>query len=191
MKPFVLSPPTRRPPSAEGSDIFTRVRAAARLTGVLAVLSLTLLTSAAQATAGLEPGVHIDPGSPAAKEYVIPLHQARGTGAAGSSSSNSATPLFGSGVGPRGPGGAAHSGSAGKTAGGGQRTGSAPVSRATPESLSGSTLPASASRTSSGGGGSTLALLGGAAAVLLLGGLGGTVLRRSRHSTGPGIAGPR
>ena len=32
-------------------------------------------------TAGaLEPGVHVDPGSPAAKEYALPLDQARQTG---------------------------------------------------------------------------------------------------------------
>lgn len=41
------------------------------------------------------PGVHVDPGSPAAKEYAIPLGQARAGGSAGGSS----TP-FGTGITP-------------------------------------------------------------------------------------------
>jgi hypothetical protein len=43
----------------------------------------------------LPPGVHVDPGSPAAKEYQIPLGAARGNGQSGSSSSGS---LFGAGI---------------------------------------------------------------------------------------------
>jgi hypothetical protein len=49
---------------------------------------------------------------------------------------------------------------------------------------------ASSSR-ASGGSGSLLALLAGGVGIVILGGLGGAVLRRSRHLTGPGAIGKR
>jgi hypothetical protein len=48
---------------------------------------LALSTSVAAAHGGLQPGVHVDPGSPAAKEYEIPLTQASQLGSGSSSSS--------------------------------------------------------------------------------------------------------
>jgi len=147
---------------------------------------LALSSTPTQADARLEPGVHVDPGSPAAKEYVIPLSQARRTGAEGSSSA----PLFGAGIGPRGPGGSSHSGpgagrapGAAKAPGQGSAPGPSSARVAGGESLPSSVL-ASSSR-ASGDGGSLLALLAGGVAVLVLGGLGGVMLRRSRHSTHP------
>ncbi len=189
MKRFVHSPSTPAPPSGRRGVIFRAVRVAASLGGALALISLALSATVAQADAGLEPGVHVDPGSPAAKEYAIPLGQARQTGAEGSSASSSA-PLFGAGIGPRGPGGSSHSHSgAGRTLSAAKARGQGSVSGlgatrvAGRESLPSSVL-ASSSR-ASGDGGSLLALLAGGVAILILGGLGGAMLRRARHSTDP------
>src|SRR4051794_18298133 len=86
------------------------------------VLATCGATIAPQAAAGVEPGVHIDPGSPAAKEYALPLSQARQTGA-GSTPTASSETSFGAGIKPPGSrggggsapgsGGAGGSGSAG------------------------------------------------------------------------------
>lgn len=159
----------------------------------------------------LEPGVNVDPGSPAAKEYALPLEQARRTDSTPKSSGQA--PLFGNGIKPpRGPSPAISS-SASSPAGGSTRShGSSPaggssrggVSRpaGSPSARARNAASAAAIRrreqdaayaappfpatdlrpTSSGGGdGSTLALIGGGVAVLILGGFGGTVLRHSRR----------
>ncbi len=149
----------------------------------------TLPASPAQANAGLPPGVHIDPGSPAAKEYAIPLSAARQTGAGSGGGSSSS--LFGAGIAPRGPGSPpnAHSGTAGrggatKISAGGSAAGLRAEHVVARESLPSSVL-ASSSRVS-GDGDSLLALLAGGAGILVLGGLGGTFLRRARRrSTDP------
>src|SRR5271168_4320784 len=104
MKYFAHSHSNLAQPSGSRTVIFMAVRSAASLGGVLAVTLVALSPTAAQADTGLEPGVHVDPGSPAAKEYAIPLGQARQIGAEGSSDGSS-PPLFGAGIGPRGPGG--------------------------------------------------------------------------------------
>src|ERR1700694_600364 len=72
------------------------------ISGSLTVLAITYSTALAQANAGLEPGVHADPGSPAAKEYALPLNQARQTG---SESHSSSPTLFGAGINPPPSGG--------------------------------------------------------------------------------------
>ncbi|MDQ6778682.1 MAG: hypothetical protein M3071_21210, partial [Actinomycetota bacterium] len=54
-------------------------------------------SSVALARPAPPPGVHIDPGSPVAKEYAIPLASARGGGGSGSGQ------LFGGGI-TRAPG---------------------------------------------------------------------------------------
>jgi hypothetical protein len=148
------------------------------------VLALSCSTAAAQAGTGLEPGVHIDPGSPAAKEYALPLNQARQTGAEASSNGRSSGALFGAGIKPPGAGGSSHSGSgAAKLLGRGGASGPDGANVAGRLStLPSAVLRASSSQASSGGGGSILALLGGGVAILVLGGLGGTVLKRSRRS---------
>src|SRR3979490_58238 len=81
------------------------------ISGSLTVLAITYSTALAQANAGLEPGVHVDPESPAAKEYALPLNQARQTGAGATPSGSQETP-FGAGIKPPGSGGAGGSGSA-------------------------------------------------------------------------------
>jgi cytochrome c biogenesis protein CcdA len=155
--------------------------------GALAALAVCLPATPALAAAGLEPGVHIDPGSPAEKQYVLPLSQARQTGA-GKSSSSSSGPLFGAGITPPRGGGPTASPGAGprpSTRRAGSRTaGSASAAGGT--SASGPLLPSVVVRTaraqgSSAGSGSLLALIGGGLAILVLGGFGGTVLRHSRR----------
>jgi hypothetical protein len=159
------------------------------------VILLALSPTVARADTGLEPGVHVDPGSPAAKEYVIPLSQARQMGAEGSSDSSSA-PLFGTGIGPRGPGGSSHSdSSAVRMPGAAKASGQGPASRLSSTGVAGreslpSSVLASSSR-ASGDSGSLLALLAGGVAILILGGLGGAMLRRARHFTAPGTTGKR
>lgn len=70
-------------------------RARVRSPGVILAAVLLLATGSATAAAKstLPPGVHVDPGSPVAKEYAIPLDTARGSG--GGSGSGQ---LFGRGI---------------------------------------------------------------------------------------------
>jgi hypothetical protein len=135
---------------------------------------------------GLEPGVHADPGSPAAKQYSLPLNQARQTGAgpAGHEGSSANVP-FGAGIKPPGTGGSSRSGAGAVQATG--RSGASRPNAANTANTAGrqATLRAAVLRASSsqaGGDDSTLALLGGAVAILILGGFGGILMRRSRGS---------
>src|SRR5579872_3789640 len=149
---------------------------------ILAVLAIGFSAVSARAAPGLEPGVHADPGSPAAKEYALPLDQARQTGSPKAGSSAAAP--FGAGIHP--PGGSASESSAGKSL---HRQVSANGSSLVTASKAGgsrarSTIPpavlrAASERDSSGGDGSILALIGGGVAILVLGGFGGMVMRRS------------
>jgi hypothetical protein len=141
----------------------------------------------AQPTAGVEPGVTIDEGSPAAKEYALALTQARrtGSGATGSHASSSEAP-FGAGITPPASPGAGGGGSAGGTPTHSHARGVTPRAtgaggKARPSAPS---LPAAvlrAGRTTSSGEDSVLALLGGGVAILVLGGLGGVILRHNRR----------
>jgi hypothetical protein len=128
--------------------------------------------------------VHVDPGSPAAKEYALPLNQARQTGSAssgaagsgGSRSGSGEAALFGTGIKPPRAGGGS----------GGERVppkGRGATPQSAPARLAANADPAisRALHESGGGDGSTLALIGGGVAVLVLGGFGGTVLRHSRR----------
>jgi hypothetical protein len=134
--------------------------------------------------AGPEPGVHVDPGSPVAKEYVLPLNQARDIGH-GSGESASSPRLFGAGIAsPRPSRSAATTKGAGADAGGRRELAAGGSSSSTRRRM---TLPDAsgldlAARSDSGHG-SLLALLGGGIAVLALGGIGAAAVRRSRRST--------
>ena len=168
----------------------------------LAVLMLAVLPAPSFA---LEPGVHADPGSPAEKQYVLPLNQARGTG--GEPSHSSSPRLFGAGIKPPGGGGSAGGGSqsdpragSGGAAGsgtahgnrnerhtngaGGVRAGGT-AAGAHSAPLPDAVLRASRSQGSSGNG-SLFALIGGGLAILVVGAFGGTVLRHSRRPTPSG-----
>jgi hypothetical protein len=152
--------------------------------GLVTVLAFSAVSAsaalaAAQPTSGVEPGVTIDEGSPAAKEYSLALTQARHAGSAGAHGEASEAP-FGAGITPPSSGGSG-------SAKGGRAAGGAAVQGTTSAKSAGApaTLPASvlrAARSSTGAGsGSSLALLGGGVAILVLGGLGGIVLRHSRR----------
>jgi len=161
------------------------------LCSALAVLLLAALPAVSFA---LEPGVHADPGSPAEKQYVLPLNQARGTG--GEASSHSSSPrLFGAGIKPPRGGGSTGGGSqsgSGATQGKGKgnaHTGGAGAGAAggAPAGANGAPLPDAVLRASrsqgSSGNGSLFALIGGGLAILVVGAFGGTVLRHSRRPT--------
>lgn len=151
----------------------------------LAVLAIGFSAVAANAAPGLEPGVHADPGSPAAKEYALPLNQARQAGSPSNGSSRAAP--FGAGIHP--PGGSGSGSSGGKSPGHGAAgkgaslvaTSNASGSR-TRVIVPAAVLRAASERGSSEGDGSILALIGGGVAILVLGGFGGVVMRRSQRA---------
>jgi hypothetical protein len=150
----------------------------------LAALAMTWATPALEAASGLEPGVHVDPGSPAAKEYALPLNQARQTGGGSSPQSSSEGALFGAGIkppssgSPRGGGrSGAHTAAGGAVIGSGSQT-----------ALAEDVLRAARAHESASGDGSLLALIGGGVAILVLGGFGGTVLRHGRRATSSSIS---
>jgi hypothetical protein len=153
----------------------------------LAVLAIGFSAVVADAAPGLEPGVHADPGSPAAKEYALPLDQARQTGSPPKGGSSRAVP-FGAGIHP--PGGSGSGSSAGESprhGAAGKGTSLVAASNASGSStraiIPAAVLRAASERGSSGGGGSILALIGGGVAILVLGGFGGMVMRRSHRAT--------
>jgi hypothetical protein len=153
--------------------------------GALGVLASCCAISTAPASA-LEPGVHVDPGSPAAHEYALPLGQARQTGG-GSGTSNGSSEngsLFGAGIKPPG-GGHGHKGSAGGSRAalkGGAGKGGSPSGATSATGLPPASIVRDARDHSSNG--SLLALIGGGVAILVLGGFGGAVLRH-RHPPRP------
>jgi hypothetical protein len=133
-----------------------------------------------------EPGVTIDPGSPAGKEYALPVDRARhdatgvpsggGPGSGGGSGKGSGGPsggeLFGAGIRR-----ASHSaGGGGRTTGGRPHNAEAPAPGPAPGGGSSAAIPAA----SSSGDSSTGAVVGIVAGVLLLGGLAGLGARRLR-----------
>lgn len=180
----------------------------------LVFASAVFFPTSAVAAKGLGPGVHVDPNSPAAKEYQIPLGAARGNGQSGSSSRGS---LFGKGITPASTTSSDTSTTSPVPA---TTTPSPPAQTATvhhrhhrtshkrhrtshrrqavaaagsPSGGAGSgprsASPPSPAReigTGSGGGTGITWMLGAAVAVLLLGGLGGGLLaRRDRRARQP------
>jgi cobalamin biosynthesis Mg chelatase CobN len=167
--------------------------AGGRICGAVTVLALWLMLAPGAASAELEPGVRVDPGSPAAKEYALQLNKARQTGAE-SSKAGSSGGLFGAGIKP--PSSGAGGPSAGAPGATGATTTSArsgarahakrgsrsqTASQPTPVALPAAVLRAARAQGSSAGSGSWLALVGGGVAIVLLGGFGGTVLRHNRR----------
>jgi hypothetical protein len=129
--------------------------------------------------------VHVDPGSPAGKEYALPLNSARGSDASGGSSASAShgtagkaagngaaagsSQLFGQGIvsTSHAPKGSSHAPA--------RPTHAAAVPAAPAAAVS---PPASGQVIHSGGGGTPWSLLGGALLVIALGGAAGFVLRR-------------
>jgi hypothetical protein len=154
---------------------------------VLVAVALGLVV--VPAAAAVEPGVHVDPGSPAAKEYALPLSQARQTGQ-GPRSPSGAGALFGAGITrskarsvsrPRRS--VAPVGVLRQARLAADRKGSRAGAQAQPVSARAGSTSAGALSVP-GGGGSLLAVVGGGVLVLALGAFLGVVLRgrRSAHT---------
>lgn len=144
----------------------------------LACACTLLLAGQVSSAIAAQPGVHIDPGSPAGKQYAIPIVSARGE--AGGQTGSQSPPAFGVGITPP-------SGGQTKAITGGRTLGPATTrkDRRRPKTNTGSTtsnsgsLPAPAAvQTSAAGGSGWLALTIGGMLVLILGGAGGMLLRR-------------
>ena len=165
--------------------------------GLISVLSPPALAS----TTSLQPGVHVDPGSPAGKEYQIPVAGARGETGGGGQTGSSSPPLFGVGVTPGSPSTGSTTASPGSTAAGSPAASPSAASSATRVSHSRSSSrkrlvvassspvggeavsavsPPSAAGPSAGGTGSSgwIPLVAGGLLVLVLGGGGGLALRQ-------------
>jgi hypothetical protein len=163
---------------------------AVRVVAVAVSVVCVVCTQSALAATQLGPGIHVDPGSPAGKEYRIPIESARGETSGGPRAAGSSrATTFGYGV-TASPTRRSQSGSQTRRAGHGRgQRGTHPGSRAHPSGkLSGG---AHAARHSSravraaqllgsddGGSGSWLLLVAGGALVLLLGCGGGLALKR-------------
>jgi len=78
----------------------------------------------AAAGAAIDPGVNYDPGSPAGKEYAIPLVQGRADGAGTQNQQAAANTAFGVGITPPGGGSGASRGAGAKGRGGAGKGGS-------------------------------------------------------------------
>lgn len=155
----------------------------------LLALLAALLGAGAPLADALEPGVHIDPRSPAAKEYALPLEQARRTGAGGSpgEGSQGEAGLFGAGIRPHGGDHGAHgTGSRQAASRKGGAAGDALSRRMRAHSRSAMGGPPQTATNGSGGDDSLLALLAGGVAVLVVGALAGTILRRRPKASARG-----
>jgi hypothetical protein len=157
---------------------------AARVSAFITVAALAAGTSAplAAPALALEPGVHIDPGSPAAKEYALPVNQARGTGSGGEGSGGSSEKLFGAGIKPpsSGSSGGRHGG---RGATGVSRSAQQPAAATQAQPTAPRAVQQAAARSTSGGSTSALVLFGGGVAILVLGAFTGIVLRHNRRPT--------
>ena len=140
-----------------------------------AVPALLALACAAPSAAAVEPGVHVDPKSPAAKEYAIPLEQAR---AAGGSSRARRTSRFGAGIEPGSSAAAAGSSRSrgGERSGGGSSRGSKPRKVRLADARPGVSRPAASTAEDSGS--PTLRLVGIALGLVAVAGLIALALRR-------------
>jgi len=144
----------------------------------------TLSPAPAAAGAGLPPGVHINPNSPASSQYRIPIANARNETGGGNNSQQSAPALFGSGVIPPGGGTPASSASAaasisrGGTPSGGYRNDprpGGPADRAPAEQLPAADAPGTVS---GAGSDAWIPLIVGGGLVLAVGGTAGLLALR-------------
>jgi hypothetical protein len=160
--------------------------------GVL-LLALSAPAVAFGSSAPLQPGVHVDPGSPAAKEYAVPLGSARGASTPNGPGSEK---LFGSGVTPSAgstppPASApVHVDSqrhhAHKRAHRSERRKERPkVVHSAHRASVKAVAPVTVADSGSGGGAGIVWMLAAAALVLGLGGLGAFVVARRGRRTSP------
>jgi hypothetical protein len=164
----------------------------ARITGGLAacVLALIGLPAAAAATSSPAPGVHVDPGSPVAKQYSIPLATARGA----PPGSSTPTTLFGQGISqspassgtPQPTRAAAPTRQGAQKRGGSQRRPPAAHRRTRSGQNAAQPIapPPALKVLHPGSGSATIWMIGLAAMVIVLGGAGGLLVssRMRRHS---------
>jgi hypothetical protein len=148
---------------------------------VLAPTAIALALPLSAQAAAPEPGVTFDPGSPAGKEYAIPLAAGRadGTGSGGNSSFAAKTP-FGVGIKPPGSG---NGGGGSSGSGGGHSGGTGATNVPGPTGGTGSRVdPNLRSRIAHAEepGGTELWTLGIGLAVVLLAGVLALALRRGR-----------
>lgn len=98
-------------------------------TSIALAVALAVGCAGATPATALAPGVHVDPGSPAGKEYSFPLGVLRGAATGHSAPPGVAQPRFGAGIGPAGagsaPGGASRRRGAASSHGSGPRSGAA------------------------------------------------------------------
>jgi len=158
---------------------------------LVALVALGLAIPGAGAASAQDRGVHVDPDSPAGKEYALPLDSARrdasgspnGTGATGQSA-----PLFGAGVSKAtGSGGSERSGSGSEGSGSGGRQGDSSSSadrEGGNSDVSGADATQVARAAADGGGGlsagvTTLLIAMGVLFVGILIGLSARLLRRT------------
>ena len=169
-----------------------RFLAGAALTAVMTVLGALPTNATAQ-----EPGVIVDPGSPAGKEYALPIDTARGEGqgrggSQGQTSTPGRTPPFGQGVtstqGRASDGSISDSGvtkasrgtaSSGNGDDGGSRSGPG-EGAGSGSATAASTADVPSASASSGSTGAAAPTVGAILAVLAAGGLGGVLVRRKR-----------
>jgi hypothetical protein len=146
------------------------------------VATVATFAAPALAAAQLAPGVHVDPGSPAGKEYAVPLAQARAAAAGGGAGP---TQLFGAGI-TRPDAGVPNSKLSGSAAGAGAAAQAelpahrAAASGSTKARLASATIPPPSKVLGSGQGDPVAWMLAAAALVLVAGGVAGTVMVRRR-----------
>ena len=154
-------------------------------------LGLVLFSFPALSTtaAAQDDGVHVDPDSAPAKEYALPLHQARGVGqesGGGSSRSSTPAPSFGSGITPKPAASAAGSSSQSErpTRSGNEASGDKAAADSRDREVDAATTVRASNGDDGGGSGGTAVLysIGAAVAVLIAGALVALALRR-RQST--------
>ena len=97
------------------------------LRGYASILYLGLLLVGGGVATAQDDGVHVDPNSPAGKEYALPLDSARrdagGGATSGGGTSSYSAPLFGVGISERGGSSSGREGKSGSASGGGQAEG--------------------------------------------------------------------
>lgn len=153
----------------------------------LTALGLLAALVAAAPAAAQEPGVTIDPGSPSAKQYVLPLDSARraadpkGQEGPGSGQTAGGAPLFGAGVSRAAARGASDDSSS--PGGGASRSARAQKLRTGgPSRLPAAVQQAVSNPGDPGGGIGTTAAVIAAAALVLLAGLAAGIVARRRSS---------
>jgi hypothetical protein len=125
-------------------------------------------------------GVHIDPGSPAGKQYAIPLGQARAGGAQGNAAAVGSSQLFGAGItsANTGPTSRDTAPVEARSAQRASRPRHAPSSAAAHKRAPVAIIPVSKLVSASGNSSGVWWMLAGGLLVLALGGLGGALLAR-------------